>query len=110
VQHELLCGLCGLWDVPTLPAPHASGIQACCRPAAGAPVTLLCAGDFDSDGLLRVVARSLASPPSSPLPSLFWAAGFSFSRAALLQEVGGPELRQTALCSVPLRTILVCST
>ena len=31
--------------------------------------------------------RRLASPPPQPLPSLFWAAGFSFSRSALWREV-----------------------
>lgn len=31
--------------------------------------------------------RSLADRPSGPLPSLFWAAGFSFAPAALLLEV-----------------------
>ena len=36
---------------------------------------------------LRLRARVLLHPPSSPVPSLFWAAGFSFSHASALAEV-----------------------
>ncbi|GAB4817949.1 hypothetical protein N2152v2_004995 [Parachlorella kessleri] len=51
------------------------------------PLTVLCATHFDADGMLRTKGRALRSPPAAPLPALFWAAGFSFSRAQLLQEV-----------------------
>ncbi|GAX76680.1 hypothetical protein CEUSTIGMA_g4126.t1 [Chlamydomonas eustigma] len=50
----------------------------------------MCASSFDEQGMLRFVARALRSAPSHPLPSLFWAAGFSFSRAALMKEVPYP--------------------
>ena len=50
----------------------------CTRPATGA---------FGADGMLRFRARLLAAPPAAPLPSAFWAAGFSFSSAALAREV-----------------------
>ena len=53
------------------------------------PVTVLCATHFDSDGMLRTKGRALRSPPATPLPALFWAAGFSFSRAHLMLEVCG---------------------
>ncbi len=49
--------------------------------------TLLCAKGFDDSGLLRQVSRVLKSKLSRPVPSLFWAAGFSFSRATMVQEV-----------------------
>lgn len=49
--------------------------------------TLLCASGFGSEGLLRIRGKLLKEPRSGPLPSLFWAAGYSFSKAALLQEV-----------------------
>ena len=39
-------------------------------------------------GLLRLVAHTLDAAPTTPLPSRFWAAGFSFSRATLIHEVG----------------------
>ena len=49
--------------------------------------TLLCAERFDADGILRLRGRRLTEAHTEPLPSLFWAAGFSFSRRTLLQEV-----------------------
>ena len=55
--------------------------------------TVLCAGDFGDDGLLRIVGRRATTKafPSSgqarPCPSLFWAAGYSFSRSSLITEV-----------------------
>lgn len=49
--------------------------------------TLLCADRFDGDGMLRLKGRRLEGTTTAPLPSLFWAAGFSFSRKHLLQEV-----------------------
>lgn len=49
--------------------------------------TLLCADRFDEDGMLRLRGRRLAKVQDTPIKSLFWAAGFSFSRKDLLQEV-----------------------
>lgn len=51
------------------------------------PAALLCATHFDQDGLLRIKGRALRTAPPAPLPSLFWAAGLSFSRAQLFLEV-----------------------
>ena len=48
---------------------------------------VLCAREFDAVGMLRIFGRRLKAAASRPIPGLFWAAGFSFSRAALLQEV-----------------------
>ena len=45
---------------------------------------------WDPDGMLRLVGKSV--PASSALgwmPARFWAAGFSFSRAQFIHEVGG---------------------
>lgn len=50
----------------------------CTRPAADA---------FGADGMLRFRARLLSTQPSAPLPTPFWAAGFSFSEGALVREV-----------------------
>ena len=44
-------------------------------------------GAFGADGMLRFRARLLEKAPTSPLPTAFWAAGFSFSSAALAREV-----------------------
>lgn len=56
-----------------------------------AHTTLLCtlptAKAFDKHGMLRFRARLLADAPTGPVPSAFWAAGFSFSSAALAHEV-----------------------
>ena len=49
--------------------------------------TLLRASHFGADGMLRLVGSRLAACADAPLPSLFWAAGMSFSRSRLLQEV-----------------------
>ena len=48
--------------------------------------TLLCADRFDEDGMLRLRGRRLAEVHTMPLKSLFWAAGFSFSRQDLPLE------------------------
>ncbi len=49
--------------------------------------TVLCASHFgETDGLLRIVGRKLREPLTALVPALFWAAGFSFSRAQLIQE------------------------
>lgn len=43
---------------------------------------------FDHDGMLRLVGKSVpASQTPGVVPALFWAAGFSFSRAQLMLEV-----------------------
>lgn len=50
--------------------------------------TVLCADHFGPDGLLRIRGRGVRSKGSGvPHPSLFWAAGFSFSPATLFEEV-----------------------
>lgn len=48
---------------------------------------MLCAGEWGPDGLLRLRGRKLRQPLGAPEPALFWAAGLSFSRAQLIQEV-----------------------
>ena len=48
---------------------------------------LLRASGFGPEGMLRLTGSRLARRLDAPLPSLFWAAGLSFSRARLLQEV-----------------------
>ena len=68
------------------------------------PVTVLCATHFDADGMLRTKGRALRSPPTAPLPALFWAAGFSFSRAQLIQEVGRqPAFDRPSRCALQLQ-------
>ena len=49
--------------------------------------TLLCANHFGPEGMLRLKGSRLAQHAEAPIPSLFWAAGFSFSRSQLLTEV-----------------------
>lgn len=48
---------------------------------------LLCAKQFDKDGMLRIRGRRLKVRPKTPIPSLFWAAGFMFASSQFLQEV-----------------------
>eukprot|EP00955_Chlamydomonas_euryale_P039738 351491-Chlamydomonas_euryale.AAC.25 len=101
IQNEL-----GLTDAASRPdaatslkvvlSTYPSGYDGCGPAAAtpdipNTPVSLLCASHFDNDGLLRLVSRTLRSRPVKPLPSKFWAAGFSFSRSAFLQEVPYPS-------------------
>lgn len=54
-------------------------------------LTLLCtqpaASAFDADAMLRFRARLLATQLHSPLPSAFWAAGFSFSAGSFAREI-----------------------
>lgn len=47
---------------------------------------LFVATSFDSNGMLRLSGRTLASSPlaSVPLPTLFWAAGFNFASSKVL--------------------------
>lgn len=40
--------------------------------------------------MLRLVGSRLAQRAARPLPALFWAAGFSFSRSQLIEEVLSP--------------------
>jgi len=51
--------------------------------------TVLSAEGFGADGLLRIRGRKLKEPLEAPVPALFWAAGLSFSRSQLIQEVRG---------------------
>ncbi|CAL8470118.1 g9660 [Coccomyxa elongata] len=60
-------------------------------PADDRPV-LLRASHFGQDGTLRLVGSRLAEHAVTPLPSFFWAAGFSFSRSQLIQEVPYEDL------------------
>ena len=48
---------------------------------------LLRASHFGPEGMLRLKASRLARCAEAPIPSLFWAAGFSFSRSELLTKV-----------------------
>lgn len=49
---------------------------------------VLCAKEFGTDGFLRITGKSCkASVFEVPQPGIFWAAGFSFSSAAVLREV-----------------------
>lgn len=45
------------------------------------------AGAFGADGLLRLRARTLERRPQRPVLSLFWAAGFAFSRSDVVRAV-----------------------
>eukprot|EP00644_Phytophthora_capsici_P014857 jgi/Phyca11/554741/estExt2_Genewise1Plus.C_PHYCAscaffold_650008 len=64
-------------------------ISAECRP------TVLCASSFDDHGMLRQTGRILSTVSDSyvsvllyrPLPSLLWAAGFTFSSSRVIDEV-----------------------
>lgn len=63
--------------------------------------TLLCtraARDdaFGADGMLRFRARLLERQPCSPLPTAFWAAGFSFSASSLVREACRPASTHAA--------------
>lgn len=49
--------------------------------------TLLCASNFDGDGMLRQSSKTLARKSEGPLPSLLWAAGFAFSSANVVRDV-----------------------
>ncbi|BDA44136.1 probable Egl nine homolog 3 at N-terminal half [Coccomyxa sp. Obi] len=60
-------------------------------PADDRPVQLR-ASHFGLDGMLRLVGSRLAEHAATPLPSFFWAAGFSFSRSQLIQEVPYEDL------------------
>ena len=66
--------------------------------------TLLCASSFGADGMLRLCGRRLAARGAAPLPSLFWAAGLSFSRAELFLQA-----RFLSPCAVPVANHLATS-
>jgi [Skp1-protein]-hydroxyproline N-acetylglucosaminyltransferase len=74
----------------TYPLPY-EGAAAAARVSTEERLTLLCTrpadAAFDADGMLRFRARLLAAPPCAPVPTAFWAAGFSFSRGELVREV-----------------------
>lgn len=69
----------------------------CCAPVQGEGAAaaipdddrsvLLRASHFGPEGMLRLTGSRLARRLDAPLPSLFWAAGLSFARARMLQEV-----------------------
>lgn len=58
--------------------------------------TVMRATKFGADGMPRYAGAQLAKERDDPIPSLFWAAGFSFSRASVVSEVpydpGLPQL------------------
>ena len=60
-------------------------------PYAGPPAdersTLLCAKSVDDDGMLRIAGKRLAAVSETPVPSLFWAAGFNFCPAQVMLGV-----------------------
>jgi len=53
----------------------------------GRQASMNCANTFDSDGLLLIKARELASPLPEPTKHFFWGAQFSFSSSEILCEV-----------------------
>ena len=76
------------------PDYHGFGASASIPDPSLAPVPLLCAQKFNEDGFLTFVAKSMERSNlqvDSPVPSLFWAAGFSFSRSSLIKEVPYPR-------------------
>ena len=91
----------------TYPLPY-EGAAAAARVSTEERLTLLCtrAADaaFDADGMLRFRARLLAAPPCAPVPTAFWAAGFSFSRGELVREVHLYIAHACGACTTALRT------
>jgi [Skp1-protein]-hydroxyproline N-acetylglucosaminyltransferase len=67
------------YERPDLRSPDDRPPLMCARAAGG--------DAFGADGLLRLRARTLARRPARPVPSLFWAAGFAFSRSSVISEV-----------------------
>lgn len=73
--------------------PPAFELDGSIKPSMRSAPTLMCATKFGPDGMPRFSGRRLNRLHDEPIPSLFWAAGFSFSDAALLREVPyDPEL------------------
>ena len=69
---------------------------------------LLRASHFGPEGMLRLKGSRLARRLDAPLPSLFWAAGLSFSRACVLHEaraVFQAPLAHTARPHYPLHDV-----
>ena len=56
-------------------------------PPADERSTLLCAKSVDDDGMLRIAGKRLAAVSETPVPSLFWAAGFNFCPARAMLDV-----------------------
>ena len=64
------------------------GASSCLPPTLDPTVMRVHPQGWDQDGMLRLMARSVpASQSPGVLPAVFWAAGFSFSRAQLITEV-----------------------
>jgi len=70
----------------------ASGESAIDPQYLNAPSPVLCADRFDENGMLRIVGRQRGVVADAPVPCLFWAAGFSFSRARAFFEGPRPEV------------------
>ncbi len=71
-----------------LPTPYqqGEGMHAVCDTNT-APIALI-ASHFDNDGMLRTRGVRLSTPAlPRPLAAIWWAAGFSFSRGRLVEEV-----------------------
>ncbi|KAI8476494.1 MAG: GlcNAc-domain-containing protein [Monoraphidium minutum] len=73
--------------------PGYDGEDAAAVAPEGAAPTELAAAGFDADGMLRIKGSAPAggaarpsAPPGPPRPARFWAAGLSFSRAALITD------------------------
>lgn len=63
-------------------------------PAAPLPSVLCASGWGERDRLLRICGRKLRQPLAAPAPAIFWAAGFSFSRSKLIEEVSHPKVKR----------------
>ncbi|CEO94842.1 Glycosyltransferase (GlcNAc) [Plasmodiophora brassicae] len=62
--------------------------------AGGMIATRLYPRSFGDDGMLRIVGRAFDVAPSRPVPTPFWAAGFSFSRGDWVRDCPyDPNLR-----------------
>ncbi|KAL4859532.1 [Skp1-protein]-hydroxyproline N-acetylglucosaminyltransferase [Chlorella vulgaris] len=68
------------------PGYEGEGLEAV-LPAAPLPSVLCASGWGERDRLLRICGRKLRQPLAAPAPAIFWAAGFSFSRSQLIEEV-----------------------
>ena len=85
--HDCCDDLCALATLPPLSFLVQGEGAAASLPPTLDP-TMMEAQGFDHDGMLRLVGKSVpASQTLGVVPALFWAAGFSFSRAQLMLEV-----------------------
>jgi len=50
-------------------------------------ISFLVAKSFGDDGFLRYNGKLLRHAPNKPIPTFFWASGFSFSSAKIISEV-----------------------